>query len=157
MGICMYPEKLVSEYQPNTVHNSNLLLSEKQTPLYLSSKVYRMIDQVHSRRGIHGWNPHQASPADIKSSCQTKSQVNPNEIKYEQNKLWCEWIQKIRKPRSCAISIVFQYPASHQKNLVTYTSINVVLTSIESATLPFSSYWQNKKEEQVLEWQPTII
>lgn len=49
------------------------------------------------------------------------------------------------KPRSCAISMVFQYPASHQKNFVTYTNVNMVFTSMESERLPYSSYCQIEK------------
>lgn len=44
------------------------------------------------------------------------------------------------------MSIVFQYPSSHQKNFETYTSINIVLTSMESATLPFASYCEVMQE-----------
>jgi len=30
-----------------------------------------MIDEIHARRGIDGWDPYQASPTDVEASCQS--------------------------------------------------------------------------------------
>lgn len=38
---------------------------------HLSSQVNRMIDEVHARRSIDGWDPYQASPTDVEASCQS--------------------------------------------------------------------------------------
>lgn len=66
--------------------------------------------------------------------------------KHNDKKVACETFkqQSTFIPRSCAISMVLQYPASHQKNFETQTSINTVFTSIESATLPLTSYWKRR-------------
>lgn len=66
--------------------------------------------------------------------------------KHNDRKVACETFkqQSTFIPRSCAISMVLQYPASHQKNFETQTSINTVFTSIESATLPLTSYWKRR-------------
>jgi hypothetical protein len=34
----------------------------------LGTQIHRVVYKVHSRRGIYGWNPHQASPANVETS-----------------------------------------------------------------------------------------
>lgn len=123
---------------------------------YLKPKIHRLFNKIHSRRRIYAWNPHQASPTYIKASCQTNLRSREDYIQasteIEKQEMSAFAIRALgryllyqyrkhsmHKPLSCAISIVFQYPASHQKNFVTYTNINIVFTSMESDTRPYSS------------------
>lgn len=67
--------------------------------LYLSSKIYRMVDQVHARRSINRWNPDQATPANIKARCQRQKYNEPysDEARTEPSKGWekIDWIRNI--------------------------------------------------------------
>lgn len=63
---------------------------------YLSSKVHGMINKVHAGRSVDRWNPHQASPTYIKSSCQNEQGKFNNNVLYH--------VQKRRRKDKCDAS-----------------------------------------------------
>jgi hypothetical protein len=46
----------------------NTKLYKKASEENLRAQIHRVVYKVHSRRGVYGWNPYQASPAYIETS-----------------------------------------------------------------------------------------
>ena len=60
---------------------------EKKNALYLDPKVYGMVDQVHSGGSIYRRHPHEASPTNIETSCQSHVQNDHMRSSAEEIKL----------------------------------------------------------------------